>query len=134
MSSHFVANIVEVLSKSQYNQHDFSNIDEIYKWGIFIAAYLIASGFLFSSKTVATEFNNRKHSCVRLIVLFKSSVKIFLYYLSKLVKIQDGSLSHYRWLAESAHFFSYITLLGEKVKSTMVLRTMLSGFGGEWHK
>lgn len=62
MSSHFVAKIVEVLSKLQYNHYDFSNTDEISKWGIFIAAFLIAAGFLFSSKTVATEFNNRKHS------------------------------------------------------------------------
>lgn len=37
MSPHFLAKIVEVLSKLEYNQYDFSNTDEIYKWGIFIA-------------------------------------------------------------------------------------------------
>lgn len=62
MSLSFIAKIVEALSKLQYNQYDFSNTDEIYKWGIFIAACLIASGVLFSSKTVATECNNRKYS------------------------------------------------------------------------
>lgn len=62
MSPHFVAKIVEVLSKLQYNEYDFSNTDEIYKWGIFIPACLFVAVLLFFSKTVATEFNNRKQS------------------------------------------------------------------------
>lgn len=81
----------EVLSKLQYNQYYFSNTDEIYKLGIFIASWIIAAGFLFSSETVATEFNRNT-----LTYQADNSFQVFfqkfsLYYLSKLVKGQDGS-------------------------------------------
>lgn len=92
MSSHFVAKIVEVLSKLQYNQYEFSNTDEIYKWGIFIASCFNTAGFLFSSKTVATEFNNRNTLAYQTDSSFQVFFQKFsMYYFSKLVKVQDGS-------------------------------------------
>lgn len=64
----------------------------MYKFGIFTASCIIAAGFLFSSEAVATEFNNRNTLTYQADSSFQAFFQKFsLYYLSKLVKGQDGS-------------------------------------------